>query len=134
MRGREYGTMTKFLRASAVSLAAAASLSAGNALADDSWTGESDADIAAQGWVPMYTDANPGQAMVMERWQLLVWDSANPPRPAVGSPYAVAGTRLLFGAFAGGFNAGDDLVKSRFSVDTDARDESADARGGQASR
>ena len=136
MRGREHGTMTSSFSAFTGAIALAVALPVGVTAANGPGEGESGAVDAslARAWVPMENGANPEPAMLLERWQLLVWDDPNPPRPAVGNAYAVAGSRLLYGAFAGGFNAGEDLVRSRFSDDTEARGESAEARGGQSSR
>ena len=62
-------------------------------------------------WVPLDSSGTMDRAQLVERWQLLVWSDSRRPVPGQSSALGAASARVVYGALAGGFNAGQDIAR-----------------------
>lgn len=62
-------------------------------------------------WVPLDSSGTMDRAQLVERWQLLVWSDSRRPIPGQASALGAASARVVYGALAGGFNAGQDIAR-----------------------
>lgn len=98
-------------------------LAPGKSLAQSEQDPERPIALTQVQWRALDPAGRLGPHEALQRWQLIVWDQFDPPKPAVPEAVAVSVSRIVFGAVAGGFSAGSDIARGKALETPDAAED-----------